>query len=341
MVRAISLIFKILCVSALRLHKVQLCIPKSIRLTATMSDQRCIYRRGSGEEGTGWNVVVQRKERKFRKSFPDWKFNGEEGALAAAQAWRDKIEELHPKASKQEVMDSKGQSTPSGRLGVTRVYIRSKARDGGETSYPVWKASAPRVNGAKKHSKCFSVIKYGEKQAFKLAVAARKAFEAALATELQQPFKSGERRITSLEMRNIRRHTDMEGWQADIKYRRLGKSFIKSFADSRFGGQDQSLRAAQAWRDEIVRLHPPPTHKERAGRPITGNKSGVAGVYLLDYEDKRADGRSIIRTYWSANTPGRVTPRRTRLFSIEKHGEREAFRMAVEARKAFEELLED
>ncbi|CAI1728973.1 AP2 domain-containing protein [Serratia fonticola] len=307
----------------------------------TTLDVRCIYRRGAGEEGTGWNVVVQRKERKFRKYFPDWKFKGEEGALAAAQAWRDKIEKLHPKASKQEVMDSKGQSTPSGRLGVTRVYIRSKVRDGGGTSYPVWKASAPRVNGSRKHSKCFSVIKYGEKQAFKLAVAARKAFEAERATELQQPYKSGERRTRTPEMRNLQRQTDMEGWQVDIKYRRLGQSFIKSFADSNFGGQDQSLKAAQAWRDEIVRLHPSPTHKERAGRPMKTNKSGIAGVYLLHYEDKRADGSSIIRTYWSAHTPGRATPRRTRLFSIEKHGEREAFRMAVEARKAFEDLLDD
>ncbi|MGL5631429.1 MAG: hypothetical protein ACRDD3_03625 [Azovibrio sp.] len=261
--------------------------------------------------------------------------------MAAAQAWRDEIEKLHHKASKQEVVNLKGQAAPSGMLGVTRIYIRSKAQDSGDTSFPVWKATSPRVNRSKSRSKFFSVIKYGEQQAFKLAVATRKAFEAELATELQQPFKSGKRRIVPPEMRNIHRQTDMEGWQVHIKYRRLDQSFIKSFADRYFGGQDQSLKAAQVWRDEIVRLHPPPTHKERASRPMKNNKSGVAGVYLLHHKTKRADGSTAITTCWSANTPGRVTPRRTRVFSIEKYGEREAFRMAVEARKAFENLLED
>lgn len=302
-----------------------------------MLDSRCIYRVGPGEEGTAWKVVVQRKEGIFRKRFADWKFKGEEGALAAAQTWRDKMEKLHPRVSKQDVVTLKEQSAPLRILGVSRTTCNN----GANPHYQIWTAKAPKVNGSKVRVKSFSVIKYGEKKAFELAVAARKAFEAEVSTELQQLYKSGERRTIPPEMRHILRQTDMHGWRVNIIYRRLGQSFTKSFADRNFGGQKQSLKATQAWRDEIVRLHPPPSHKERAVRPMKSNKSGVAGVYLLNYERKRADGSSIIRTYWSANTPGRVSPRRTRLFSIEKHGEREAFRMAVEERKAFEDMMED
>ena len=60
--------------------------------------------------------------------------------------------------------------------------------------------------------------------------------------------------------------------------RRNRERFQMSFSHITYGGTDAALAAAQAWRDETVRLHPPSLKRERAQQIISTNKSGVPGV---------------------------------------------------------------
>jgi hypothetical protein len=129
------------------------------------------------------------------------------------------------------------------------------------------------------------------------------------------------------------------GWNVNI--RRGRKTFRKRFSDSKHGSEDGALTAAKAWRDEMERLHPRLDRKARLARPSKANSSGVKGVFQQFTPRLLADGSTRVSTFWTAKTPTWVKPERTRSFSIDKYGEREAFRMAVEARQAFETQAPD
>lgn len=60
--------------------------------------------------------------------------------------------------------------------------------------------------------------------------------------------------------------------------RRNKQRFSKSFSHITYGDAVTALAAAQAWRDEIVRLHPTTLKREKSERIISTNKSGIPGV---------------------------------------------------------------
>lgn len=128
-------------------------------------------------------------------------------------------------------------------------------------------------------------------------------------------------------------------WAVLVKRAGLAAPLSKRFADKTYGSKATSLAAAIRWRDEMQRLHPLLDCKARLSRLSKANKSDVKGVYQQYIPRLLADGSTRVSTFWTTQSPSGIVPKVKRNFSIEKYGEREAFRMAVEARHAFEKKL--
>ena len=108
------------------------------------------------------------------------------------------------------------------------------------------------------------------------------------------------------------------GWTVSI--RRRGDHVNRCFLAKNFGGMDQALQAAIAFRDEVNQRFPPLTKREKCAVLRSNNTSGVPGVYLT------TTGEWVARVFLG---DGR---RKTRRFSIRLLGEDEARRRAIQAR---------
>lgn len=118
-------------------------------------------------------------------------------------------------------------------------------------------------------------------------------------------------------------YRDGPGWNVAVK--RNGVRFAKPFPFSRFGGEEAALIRARAWRDEIVKAHPPVSRQQRANQLRSTNKTGIPGVICLLSPD------GTPRT-WVART--QISPNKTlqAKFSIARHGP-EAKLLAIAARQ--------
>lgn len=115
------------------------------------------------------------------------------------------------------------------------------------------------------------------------------------------------------------------GWQ--VRLQRRGRKFGKYFADRQFGGSRQAYGEARRWRDELVeRLR---DEAARICAKSARNSSGVVGVSKVAVAAANGETYYFWQATWCPE-PGR---RRCVKFSIRKHGERQAFRLAVEARR--------
>ncbi|MDR3413745.1 MAG: AP2 domain-containing protein [Formivibrio sp.] len=119
-----------------------------------------------------------RNGKSFQKYFYDHLHGGTEAALSAALQWRDEVFKAHPVNTKLQQATHVRKNNTSGRPGVFLRKIQ-RTRKGKVQHYQVWQAQVPE-GVTPYRSKSFSIQKYGAEQAFKLAVAAREAFEAAL-----------------------------------------------------------------------------------------------------------------------------------------------------------------
>lgn len=120
----------------------------------------------------GWLVTVQRRGVIHRKHFSDGVHGGRDGSFAAAQAFRDEVIARNPPFSMREYSNIVKKNNRSGVVGVCR-YCASETRDlPGEKQRWFWVASWPLPDGRRKRVK-FSIKKYGDEQAFRLALAAR------------------------------------------------------------------------------------------------------------------------------------------------------------------------
>jgi len=122
----------------------------------------------------GWWVRFKRKDKKISQAFYDSKFGSEEKALEAAILFRDAIEaELEIGKIARGIG---GEQSKSGIIGVARVKSTSKKAYGTYTYY-LWQAKWIE-NPRKQVSRKFSVTKYGEEEALRLAIETRqKAME--------------------------------------------------------------------------------------------------------------------------------------------------------------------
>lgn len=120
----------------------------------------------------GWFVRGYKNNKTYSKLFSDKKYGSKAGALKAARKFRDELfEELQeiPDDPRSRRVVTKDSRNSTGVLGVSRTTKRTTS--GGVTeSYSVTWRPEPGVQ------KCssFSIRKYGEKEAFRLAVALRK-----------------------------------------------------------------------------------------------------------------------------------------------------------------------
>jgi hypothetical protein len=305
---------------------------------------RNITRVGDGE-GTAWQVAIKRSSplRRYYKMFSDSRFLGDaEAALAAAQAWRDAIEQRYPKQTRRDRFMRPGKNNASGKTGVYRIVAPRRHGRRPDELYACWLAETPAwVTPCR--SRSFSVAKYGDEEAFRRAVAARRQFERDAEAAVDVPISPKAIGRKPPELRCILRLQRACGavWRVSISRGTPARRFRKHFPDQDYGGAAQALAAAQAWRAEIERQHPRPSRSQLAKGLNTRNTSGKAGVSRTAKPSRHVDGSATVTDYWLAKSPRGLKPARSRIFSVSKHGEQEAYRLAVEARLAFEAMLDE
>jgi hypothetical protein len=121
----------------------------------------------------GWTVRLHRAGKSFEQFFGDAAHGGKQAALLAAREIRDAKEKEMPTYSKREIAEIITRRNTSGVRGVRIKKARHVLADGEETFYLSAEASwSPSPNVIRKKS--FSLDLYGEDEAWKLALKARK-----------------------------------------------------------------------------------------------------------------------------------------------------------------------
>ncbi len=139
------------------------------------SGEPYISRRYNASGKGCWAVSIKRLGKCYTKSFSDATNDGASGALARAKIWRDEVFNSLPVISKAQAVRSIKARSQSGATGVYPLYGK-----GAEKPVVKWIAHCPKQLGEISQSKSFSVAKYGEKEAFSLALKARAEFVAEL-----------------------------------------------------------------------------------------------------------------------------------------------------------------
>jgi hypothetical protein len=142
------------------------------------------------------------------------------------------------------------------------------------------------------------------------------------------PRPKARRNITRIELATA--SGQYGGWE--VRMLRRGKRIARFFADASWGGNRLALRAAKVYRDEIELTLPPLSVRERAQNPSKRNRSGIVGLRLERRVEQR-DGYEYRYTFWIAQWTDGKGRRRTRAFSVDRHGAREAYRRALHARR--------
>lgn len=116
------------------------------------------------------------------------------------------------------------------------------------------------------------------------------------------------------------------GWQ--VRLQRRGQKVSRFFADRSYGGIEASLLAARTWRDEQWELW------RRSDVPRTcvtspRNASGVVGVSRVIVRSSNG----AVYHFWQATWCPTTGQRQSVKFSVKKHGDQIAYRLAIEARR--------
>ena len=111
-------------------------------------------------------------------------------------------------------------------------------------------------------------------------------------------------------------------WFAQI--RRQSREIQRHFVDHTFGGKEDALALAIAWRDAVHRLVPPVTKRQAQTRPHSNNTSGTSGVSLW-----RVQGRIVA---WKA-TLETADRHYCKFFFITTHGNQRAKELAIAERQ--------
>src|SRR5262245_61518708 len=117
-----------------------------------------------------------------------------------------------------------------------------------------------------------------------------------------------------------------------VTVQRRNQIWRRPFSDRSYGGKTKALTAAKAFRDQILRLHPPMSRAEYCKIKRRNNKSGLAGVCRYVYLQTHAK-RTVERGYWLAFWTVASGKGKRMKFSISRFGERGALKRAMRARK--------
>lgn len=117
------------------------------------------------------------------------------------------------------------------------------------------------------------------------------------------------------------------GWQ--VRLQRRGKKYAKYFADRQWNGVRGSYSAAREWRDDLIKKMQTRDQAPRICEKSPRNSSGVVGVSKVSVLGPNGSTYYFWQATWCPE-PG---VRRSVKFSVRRHGDKQAFRLAVEARK--------
>jgi hypothetical protein len=125
---------------------------------------------------------------------------------------------------------------------------------------------------------------------------------------------------------------ETHAWQFRLK--RGDVNISRFFSDSKYGGKEEALKCAQQFRDEIEKLYPPITDREKYLRRTKKNTSGVVGVHRIERDYTKLNRPSKYHdSAWVASWIDDSGKKVFRRFSIPRHGEPEAFRLAITTRR--------
>ena len=117
----------------------------------------------------GWQVRLQRRGVKYAKFFSDSSYGNADAAYAIARQWRDQLlQKLESQVQNQARICTRSARNSSGVVGVSKISVR--ASNG--VIYQFWQATWSPEAGKRCCVK-FSVKRYGDHEAFELAVQAR------------------------------------------------------------------------------------------------------------------------------------------------------------------------
>lgn len=137
---------------------------------------------------------------------------------------------------------------------------------------------------------------------------------------------SGYKSISRIDEPNKKTH----GWYVRVYFK--GLMYSKFFSDARYSNADQALAAAVDYRDALERKLGKPRSERTVVQRSPRNQSGVIGVRRRTKSSGkkgREAGYEVYEVTWSSAS-GQM--HRTSV-SIEKYGEAEAFRRAIEIRQ--------
>ena len=120
----------------------------------------------------GWQVTIQRKGTRFNKFFSDGRHGGRQEAFKAAKFYRQSVLSSYDAYSRKELCLKLKRSNQTGYPGVCRAQSRVSARSPRLRWY--WIATWTPVEGEPAKSKKFSIRRYGEQRAFRLALQFRR-----------------------------------------------------------------------------------------------------------------------------------------------------------------------
>lgn len=128
----------------------------------------------------GWWVRVMRNNKTFSRFFNDNKYDGRDKALEKAKQYRDKMEQENEGFVGLGYHPFKSQRNTSGIVGIHKRQSTNVRKSGKIYTYYFWCAQWRNLSG-KRVTKSFSISKYGEAEALRLALEAREEAIATLA----------------------------------------------------------------------------------------------------------------------------------------------------------------
>lgn len=115
------------------------------------------------------------------------------------------------------------------------------------------------------------------------------------------------------------------GWQ--VRMQRRGEKSSRFFSDANHGGTEPAYAAALAWRDAML-AEWQRSERARICEISARNASGVIGVSRVVV--RASNGAEYL--FWQATWCPSPGVRKSVKFSVKKHGDEVAFRLAIEAR---------
>lgn len=122
------------------------------------------------------------------------------------------------------------------------------------------------------------------------------------------------------------------GWQVRFQSTvNKVKNINRFFSDKKYGGSDLSYEAAKSFRDAMEKEYQPSYPGSLDAMRKTRNKSGLVGVHRTIYKCTKKYG-TYYYPVWQAHFPIAKNKNKSVRYSINKFGDEEAKRLAIEAR---------